>query len=246
MIERIGNLNAVLLKRSRTRSVYFVEEAPAGRAAVLKLYDSGAEAVRECEALDACSGDPHVPHVLDFFQTQGKWCLLTEYVSGETLDVLVGRTGPLPPAKVIDVAVDILAGISAVHRSGYVHADVHDRNVIVTDFDRSRTKIVDFQHASKILRSGTAHSIRSVDARRPVLAPELATGVIDQRFDIYGAGYICAFLLLGASPLDPNATLNTGASAGHPIWNVVHKAMHPDPAMRYNSAGEMTRALERL
>ena len=63
--------------------------------AVLKQYESGAEAVREFEVLDVCSGDPHVVQLLDFFETQGKWCLLTEYVSGDTLNEVAENRGHL-------------------------------------------------------------------------------------------------------------------------------------------------------
>lgn len=246
MLERIGRFNIVLLKKGRMRVVYLIEDATTGQVSVLKQYESGAEAVREFEVLEACSGDPHVVQLLDFFEIKGKWCLLTEYVSGDTLNELVESKGALKPEKVIDLAIDILTGIGNVHDHGYIHADLHGKNIIVTDFEQARTKIIDFQHAVRKLASGKAQAIRKVERQR--LAPEAKTGVIDERFDIYGVGYMCASLLTGATernklPLGGRAMLGDDAQ---PIWEVVHKATHPDLEKRYPLAGDMIDALRGL
>lgn len=160
MLELTERLNVILLKKRPMRKVRLIADAPTGRIAILKQYGSGAPAVREYQALDACSGDPHIVRLLDFFETKGQWCLLTEYVSGDTLSDLVERRGTFEPEKVADLAIDILTGIKQVHDSGYIHADLHARNVIVTDFDNAKTKIIDFQHSVRKLASGKAKAIR--------------------------------------------------------------------------------------
>lgn len=244
MLQQIGRFRVVRLKGKRTRTVDLIEDAPTGRVAVLKQYSSGAEAVREYEVLDVCSGDPRIVQVFDFFETQGRWCLLTEYVEGETLDRLLERRGPLKPDKVIDLAIDILSGVKNIHDHGYIHGDLHGKNIIVSDLDKASTKIIDFQHAVRKLPSGTARAIRIGERQR--LAPEAKTGVIDQRFDIYGVGYMCASMLTGITEREMLPGIEGRRPPGpptHPIWRVVQKATHPDPQHRYASAAEMIQEL---
>lgn len=244
MLEQIGRFNVVCLKQGRMRTVHLIEDAPTGRLAVLKQYNSGAEAVREYEVLDVCSGDPHIVQLFDFFEVHGKWCLLTEYVKGDTLNYIVEHQGSLTPNKTIDFAIDILTGVKTVHEHGYIHGDLHGKNIIVTDFDKPSTKIIDFQHAVRKLASGKARAIRKGERQR--LAPEATTGVIDQRFDIYGVGYMCASMLTGVTEREKLPVIGGGGSLGanpHPIWKVVQKATHPDPERRYASADEMIDAL---
>ena len=114
------------------------------------------------------------------------------------------------------------------------------------DLEQAQTKIIDFQHAVRKLASGNARAIRKGERQR--LAPEAKTGIIDERFDLFGVGYMCVCLLTGATereklPIGSRSPLSAGA---HPIWKVVQKATHPDPEKRYSSADDMIHALRRL
>lgn len=246
MLQRVGRFYVVRLKGGKQRAVFLVEEADTGQVAVLKQYTSGAEAVREYEVLHTCSGDPRIVSLIDFFEVEGLWCILTEYVDGVTLDALMADRGALPPRKVIDLAIDILNGVAHVHAQGYIHGDLHGNNVMVTDFDRARVKIIDFQHAVRKLSTGKAAAIRRVERRR--LAPECKSGMIDERFDLYSVGYMCACLLTGVVKLGkvPGNGSPRWWAGSHPLWKVIRKAMQPDPEQRYRTAQEMIAALEGL
>src|SRR5690606_35829435 len=126
-----------------------------------------------------------------------------------------------------------------MHERGIVHGDLQGRNIIVTDLERARTKIIDLQHAVKIKKStGKAKAIRKNLTEHIMFPPEGKEGIIDERYDLYCVGYVCACMLTGVKwdtdPLDVFAKFDRRPLAPG-LWKVIKKAMHPDPTMRYDS-----------
>lgn len=248
MAQSVEALNVTRVKRSRkNREVYVIEDPKTQRTVVLKLYTADTHARRECKALSLCQGDPHFVRLLDCHAGDDYSFLITEYVEGETMAKMLVRQVPLEPRKVIELAIDVLTGLQTMHEHGIVHGDLQGRNIIVTDLDRARTKIIDLQHSVKIKKnSGKAKALRKTPQEHIMFPPEGKDGVIDQRYDIYCLGYVCACLLTGVKwdidPPEPICALDTRPLA-QPLWKIIRKAMHPDPEMRFGSAAEMIRAL---
>src|SRR4029453_3832339 len=73
--------------------------------------------------------------------------IVTELLEGETLrDLLKG--GPLAQPRVIEIAVQIAAGLQAAHSRGIIHRDLKPENLFVT---RERgVKILDFGLAKAV------------------------------------------------------------------------------------------------
>ena len=75
------------------------------------------------------------------------------------------------------------------------------------------------------------------------MAPEQARGEsagVDARIDVYGLGATLAFLLTGRSPGEPGDPPRPAALAA-----ICARAMAPDPAHRYASAGELAADVQR-
>lgn len=166
--------------------------------------------------------------------------IVMEWIAGETLMKAVRRRGPLDPKKAVNISLGILSGLDVLHRLGYVHGDLHSRNVIVSNFDAPAIKIIDFQHAVRKRENGKARAIRRLAKPPRELAPESRKRLIDDRYDLYSVGFMCATMLLGRAP---KRRLRKARASDDALWQVIRKATHRRPEERYRSAKEMMKAL---
>ena len=74
---------------------------------------------------------PCVTTVYDVVEEGGKPWLVMERVSARSLQEILEEQGPLPPADVARIGLDVLAALDAAHRAGIVHRDVKPANVLV-------------------------------------------------------------------------------------------------------------------
>lgn len=187
----------------------------------------------------------HLVRAFNVYTRRGRVYIVMEWVRGPSLR-RVARRGPYDQERVIDLALTVLKGVRDIHRSGYVHGDLHSENVLVTDFNRASIKIIDFQHAVRKNALGKARARRRLPRPPIELAPETRRRTIDDRYDLYGVGYMCAYLMLGRMPTRRRLAKVRAMEERPPIWEVILKAMHRNPGERYRSASEMAKALEAL
>jgi serine/threonine protein kinase len=76
---------------------------------------------------------------------QGAPYLVSELLRGDTLREVM-KSGPLPPSKAVDYAVQIARGLAAAHAKGIVHRDLTPENLFVTN--DGHVKILDFGRRS--------------------------------------------------------------------------------------------------
>jgi serine/threonine protein kinase len=74
---------------------------------------------------------PCVTTVYDVIEDGGKPWLVMERVSARSLQEILEEHGPLPPAAVARIGLDVLAALEAAHEAGIVHRDVKPANVLV-------------------------------------------------------------------------------------------------------------------
>jgi serine/threonine protein kinase len=74
---------------------------------------------------------PHVTTVYDVVEEAGKPWLVMEHVSARSLQQILEQEGPLPPAAVARIGLDVLDALEAAHEAGIVHRDVKPANVLV-------------------------------------------------------------------------------------------------------------------
>ena len=68
---------------------------------------------------------PNIVNLIDFGATErGQLYLVMEYIDGEPLSALIKREAPLPAARVIAIALQILDALAAAHGINVVHRDL--------------------------------------------------------------------------------------------------------------------------
>lgn len=157
---------------------------------------------------------PNIIAVSDFGWTPaGRPYLVMEHLEGQTLRQEVEARGPLPVAEAIGLMLQMLAGLAEAHRAGIVHRDLKPDNLFLCNPVRGEARVL------KILDFGIAKVTASADPQRApaplaqptaegmaigtprFLAPEQALGrPIDHRADLYAAGGVLYWLLVGHDP----------------------------------------------
>ncbi|MCA0143777.1 serine/threonine-protein kinase [Blastococcus sp. LR1] len=74
---------------------------------------------------------PHVTTVYDVVEEDGKPWLVMKHVRARSLQEIVEERGPMDPAAVARIGLDVLDALEAAHELGIVHRDVKPANVLV-------------------------------------------------------------------------------------------------------------------
>lgn len=225
----------------------------------------------EAQAL-ASLQSPHIVEVSDLGETaDGRPFFVMELLTGASLAHVVRGRGPLAAREAVELVQQLLRGLAVAHRAGIVHRDIKLENLFLCsgDADRGTLKVLDFGIA-KVLPHATSvdpPALRTGDGTilgtPRFIPPEQVRGRdVDARADLYGAGVVLYELLTGRDPfhdLDGTAPLLRAAVSVDPLppsrvtdrsiepalEDVVMRALAKRPEDRFESAEELSRALDR-
>jgi serine/threonine-protein kinase len=156
---------------------------------------------------------PNTVEVYDYGHAEdGTFYYVMEYLDGLTLDDLVSRHGPLPPARAVHVLRQLCGALRAAHGAGLVHRDIKPGNIMIgpDGTPRDRVKLLDFglvrpaaAGASKLTQEGIAVGTPEY------MSPEQVEGdaALDGRSDLYSLGAVAYFLLAGRPPFTGDNSL---------------------------------------
>jgi serine/threonine protein kinase len=187
-----------------------------------------------------------------------------EYVEGDDLSRLVEIKGPMPVAHACLFIHQAALGLQHAHEEGLVHRDIKPGNLILSrKGDRLTVKILDFGLAKAAREEKVDHNLTSPGqalGTPSYIAPEQITDAqtADIRADIYSLGSTLYFLLAGRPPFraksvyelyqahisriaEPLNVLRPDVPAD--LAALVAKMMAKDPSQRFQTPGEVARAL---
>ncbi len=210
---------------------------------------------REAAILEGL-GEKHnqIPKLYAYFEEQGRFYLVQEWIDGLTLQDIVKQQGSLSPLQVQQILLDLLPVLQLVHDQYIIHRDIKPENIILRSSDR-KPVLIDFGAVKEALTTAI-----HLDLSQPVsvaigtpgyMAPEQGTGRPVYSSDLYGLGFTAIFLLTGQSPQQFPNDPQTGELIWQqdfpylqtPLGQVIAKAVKFHPRDRFPTAQAMLNAL---
>lgn len=217
---------------------------------------------REIEAISRLRN----PHVVPFYELLELYDnfvgIVMDFVSGQTLDELVRKDGPLPVRRALSVLRQAANGLHEAHEIGMIHRDVKPENIMleVLPVGDDFVHVLDFG----IVRTEDSVSMTKGFLGTPLYAsPEQAmAGELDRRSDIYSLGAVMFFLLTGKPPFlsdnvyeilrshvrTPAPRLRDVAQSEFPevLEDLVHAMLAKSPAQRPQTLAEVIKKIDHL
>ncbi|HEX5107710.1 MAG TPA: protein kinase [Vicinamibacterales bacterium] len=209
----------------------------------------------------------NVVAVYDVDVTQEVPFVVTELIDGKRLRDEIDA-GAVPTRRLLDLAVQIAAGLSAAHARGITHRDLKPENVMITR--DGRVKLVDFGLARVVTPPSTdaatlsvAVTVSSISGTPGYMSPEQARGAerIDFYSDQFSFGLILYEMATGTHPFrrdsavetmsaivsdeaDPIARVNPKVPA--PLRWIIERCLSKEPVDRYASTTDLLKDLATL
>jgi serine/threonine protein kinase len=204
---------------------------------------------------------PNIVQVFDFDREDDRYYMVMEFIDGPTLETelkqhkAAGQRFPL--AETINIFKALTGAIDYAHGRGMIHRDLKPGNIMFTP--RRRVVLTDFGIA-RIAGVPSYTMTNAVVGTPAYMSPEQAQSMdIDGRSDIYSLGVILYELVTGRIPFEGDTPFALMMQLVNGSWSsprtinpdlpevieqIILKAMHKNPADRYQTAGQMSQALE--
>ncbi|MBW4690126.1 MAG: serine/threonine protein kinase [Komarekiella atlantica HA4396-MV6] len=158
---------------------------------------------KEAKTLGQLGSHSQIPLLLDYFEDNGEFYLVQEYVQGFTLAQEVRRTGPKNEATVKQFLQELLPVLQYLHKHRVIHRDIKPQNLLRCEYD-ARVVLIDFGAVKEELTDACENSINKTAfiGTMGFAPPEQFSLRPVYASDIYALGMTCLYLLTGKSPLE--------------------------------------------
>ncbi len=208
---------------------------------------------QEAEILGRLGSHAQVPQLLDYFESNGEFYLVQEYIRGFTLARNMRRTGLWNETAIKHFLQELLPVLHYVHSNHVIHRDIKPQNLIRCQ-DDGRLVLIDFGAVKAQFayiddtsqKSPTTHFIGTLGFAPPEqlsMRPAYAS-------DIYAVGVTCLYLMTGKSPIEFDYDPGTGdirwqhlIQVSDHLGKVLNKMLKISLHERYHSVAEILRAL---
>ncbi len=182
--------------------------------------------------------------------------IVMEYVEGRTLRGLLDDLGTVPEALLREIAVQVVAGLKAIHESGIIHRDLKPENFLITDDDQVR--IMDLGVARLVAESVRLTREGHFAGSLYYAAPEqFKQGEVGPLADLYSVGVLLDELATGQNAFRRDDAagivnahlknvpprLSDRADVSEFFSEVVGTLLKKDPEKRFASASRLSTVL---
>lgn len=198
---------------------------------------------------------PNILPIIDFGQEGDLSYIVMKMATGGTLQDRMNR--PMDLAQAAHFIEQIASALDHAHGRGIMHRDVKPSNVLLDE--EGWVQLTDFGLA-KMLAGDEGLTATGVGIGTPAyMSPEQGQGLpVDQRADIYSLGVVLYEMVTGHPPYSAETPMAVVVkhiyeplpvprqlypNLPEAVEGVILKALAKDPDDRYDSAGEMARAL---
>lgn len=242
--------------------VYLARDPAMGRQVAIKLlppqwtFDANLRQRFQQEAqIVAALEHPAIVPIYDYGEYEGQPYLVMRYMSGGSLRDRMNR--PLPITEVARILERLAPALDLAHDRGVIHRDLKPDNVL---FDsHQQPYLADFG----IARIAEGTQTMTIVGTPAYMSPEQVQGnmALDRRADIYAIGVMLFEMLTGRAPYQAETptqvmfkhvyepipdVLTLRADLPTSSRGVIYIAMSKDPAGRYDSAGQLAKAVTNL
>ncbi|MEV4458221.1 serine/threonine-protein kinase [Microbispora sp. NPDC049633] len=175
---------------------------------------------------------PNVVVVHDVIEEDGRPWIVMQLVQSRSLGQVLRDQGPLPPARVAAIGLQVLDALCTAHAAGVLHRDVKPENVLLNG--ETRVVLTDFGIATMPEEAGLTMT-GGITGTPAFMPPERLNGhPATPESDLWSLGATLYAAVEGRTPFDRNSPVATMAAI-----------LHDDPAPPLR-AGALTPALEGL
>jgi eukaryotic-like serine/threonine-protein kinase len=263
-----------LLGQGGMGAVFLARDATLRRQAAIKLLgdvDDGrtprARLLREARNAAALN-HPNICTIYEVGEAEGAAFIAMEYVDGRSLRELIAEN-PLPLEQVLRYGIEIAEALEHAHKRQIVHRDLKSANVVASS--DGRIKVLDFGLARKITPDPVAETVAAdgsvadltdggvIAGTIAYMAPEqLRGGAVDARSDIWALGVVLYEMSTGLLPFRGQSSFEVSSNilnerqAPFPrpmpvrLREVIERCLEKDPGRRYQSAHDISLALQNL
>ena len=204
---------------------------------------------------------PNVASVFHLGRIGLNYFYAMEFVEGETLENLIKRSAKLEVKLALEIATQVAAGLTAVHRQKLVHRDIKPSNIMVNveEGNTVTAKIIDLGLARPAadVPADAAISIPGTFAGTPEFAsPEQFAGVgADIRSDLYSLGVVLWQMVTGRAVFtgSPAEVMHQHQHAALPLKEIerlpqplilfLQVLLEKDPTRRFQNPSELLNAI---
>lgn len=202
----------------------------------------------------------NVVRTYDYGESNQRYFISMEYVSGTMLSELLAGSNRLPCGQAMRIARQICLGLQAAHEEGIIHRDIKPQNVLIDG--KGAVKLMDFGLARLAEGSDGLTAAGVIIGTPYYMSPEQVQGeALDARSDVYSFGVLLYEMLCHrrpfASPLlaavlaahvteTPRSPMEWRPEIGADIDRILLRCLAKKPSDRYADAGELLWELDRL
>ncbi len=209
---------------------------------------------QEAKTLANLGSHAQIPLLLDYFEAEGEFYLVQEFIRGNTLAKEVRRSGCFTETAVKQFLRELLPLLQYIHDNHVIHRDIKPPNLIRCK-DDGRLVLIDFgavkEQIAQADESGIRHSTTQFVGTVGFAPPEQLASRPVYSSDLYAVGITCLYLLSGKSPLDFDFEIISGEvrwrddiNISDHLARVLSRMLKISAQERYHSATDVMKALQ--